>query len=101
MRVTQLIAHKSEDEVHPHLVLGFLHGFDKQASYFHIETLDDPTHIKGDVAASVSQIHTTGKVYRARLIRTVSVLYATGEDNEKWTLHGLEVVDDSSLPVVR
>jgi hypothetical protein len=97
-RVTQLIAHKSEDSTSQHVLLCVLHGFDKQTSYFHIETLDERVHIKGDVAGSVSQVHTTGKAYRATLIRTASVLYATGEDKERWTLQELAPADEDSLP---
>jgi hypothetical protein len=97
-RVTQLIAHKSEDSTSRHILLCVLHGFDKQTSYFHVETIDDRAHIKGDVAASVPQVHTTGKIYRATLIRTTSILYATGEDKERWTLEELAPVDDNSVP---
>ena len=96
-RVTQLIARKSEDTVSSYVFLCILHGFDKQTSYFHVERLDDRAHIKGDVAASVSQVHTTGRMYRASLVRTASILYATGEDKEKWTLQELRPVDDAEL----
>ena len=97
-RVTQLIAHKSEDTTSRHVFLCTLHGFDKQTSYFHIETSGERTHIKGDVAETVSQVHTTGKLYRATLTRTASVLYATGEDKERWTLQELAPAEAETLP---
>lgn len=94
-RVMQLIEHKSDELKSPHSHLCLLHGFDKQASYFHVETLDEHQHIKGNVAESVSEVHTTGKRYLAKLTRTLITHYATGEDKEHWTLEALSPTDET------
>lgn len=95
-RITELIEHKSDDATSAETLLCVLRGFDKSTSYFHVETLEDHRDIRGSVAESVSEIHTTGKRYRAKLTRTVSTLYATGEDKERWTLEELVVIDDDA-----
>lgn len=95
-RVTQLIEHKSDSISSRHSYLCVLHGFDKQTSYFHIETLDERAHIKGDVDQLVSQIHTTGRRYKASLLQTITTFYATGEDKEHWTLEELAPLEDDS-----
>lgn len=95
-RVSQLIAQKSDDLVTSHEYLCVLHGFDKQTSYFHVETLDERNHLKGDVSGNVSEVHTTGKRYRAKLRRVISTQYSTGEEKERWTLEELVLLDDTT-----
>jgi hypothetical protein len=94
-RVSQLIERKSDDLITSHEYLCVLHGFDKKSSYFHIETLDEREDIKGDVGLNVSEVHTTGKRYRAYLKRAVITQYATGEDKVHWTLEQLSPIEET------
>lgn len=88
-RVSQLIERQSDDTATHHEYMCVLHGFDKKSSYFHIETLEEREDLKGDVGPSVSEIHTTGKRYTAKLTRSVKTFYATGEEKVQWTLDQL------------
>jgi hypothetical protein len=88
-RVSRLIERQSDDESTHHQYFCILHGFDKKSSYFHIETLEEREDLKGEVGQSVSEVHTTGKRYTAKLTRSVKTLYATGEEKIHWTLDQL------------
>lgn len=100
-RVTHLIELKSDKVISKHIYTCILRGFDKSTSYFHIETMDGREHIKGDVGNDVAEVHTTGKRYRASLVKTVTTFYATAEDKEIWTLEQLVPLDSADLPVLR
>lgn len=71
-------------------VRGLLHGFDGATSYFHIEDLETKRDIRGDLNPGISPTWTTGQVYIATIKRIVTLIYATGQEKEEWTLTGLK-----------
>jgi hypothetical protein len=88
--VKSVIENKSETKDVLETVEGILLGFDGSTSYFHMEEFDTKRDIRGSVAENVPKSWTTNLPYRAQLMKTVQIRYATGEEKETWTLAGLE-----------
>lgn len=88
--VRMLIEDRSETTSDTQTFDGTLLGFDGDTSYFHIETLGEKTDIRGDLAPGLPKVWTTSQPYRARILRTAQVRYATGEEKVTWTLLSLE-----------
>lgn len=89
VHIHELIAAKSDDMVAHFDMMGILHGFDKQASYFHFAPMDGEDHIKGDVADSIQDRVMTGVAYAAVLSQITSTVFSTGEEKVRWTLEAL------------
>lgn len=88
--VKGLIENKSDTVEVSETIDGILLGFDGSTSYFHLEVLDSRIDIRGTVSPELPKAWTTNQPYRARLLRTVQVRYATGEEKVTWVLLNLE-----------
>lgn len=77
-------------------IRGILHGFDGATSYFHLEDLETKQDLKGDLDQGISPTWTTGQIYIATLKRIVTLIYATGQEKEDWTLINLRPPPESS-----
>lgn len=91
--VRELIESKSEEEINSNELDCILLGFDGATSYFHIETIGERLDIRGNLAPELSRSWTTGQHYRATLIKTTQIKYATGEEKTQWTLVNLSPWD--------
>lgn len=90
--IMELIENKS-DETHENIEVDcVLVGFDAEIPWFHIRTLEYKQEIKGSVDPRLSTSWTTDMSYRADLIRTTRIIYATGEQKVHWTLMDLKLL---------
>lgn len=95
--VRNLIESKSDENIDNVDLDCVLLGFDGATSYFHIETLGERQDIRGNLAPEISRSWTTGSIYRASLIRTSQIKYATGEEKTQWTLQSLSHLDKTEF----
>ena len=87
--VKEVIENKSDTIADETTIEGVLLGFDGATSYFHLETIGDRVDIRGNLADDLSRAWMTDQLYRAQLLRTAQVRYATGEEKVQWTLLAL------------
>lgn len=91
--IKEIIEETSDNIKEPALMEGILVGFDADTSYFDLKIGKD-VYIRGDLAPGLSRQWTTDLPYRASLLRTTHVKYATGEESTRWTLLGLERLEE-------
>ena len=90
--IKELIENKSETRTEIVELEGVLLGHDGATSYFHLQMAGENVEIKGDVSDDLPKIWTTGLPYRARVLRTAHIRYATGEERVRWTLLALSPI---------
>lgn len=91
--VKTVIENKSEESLQEFDFEAVLLGFDGATSYFHIETLGEKVDIKGVLSPNISKQWTTDVAYKAKLLKSSQIKYATGEEKVQWTLLELEPLE--------